>query len=336
MEKIVYLKRALPFIHEAMNTEVMQSQLAQTQRSIGAYYVGEHNKKIGTGLTPDEEDLLIPILLQVRIDNHVEYAKAKFDHYNDIVTKVPGGKVGLALNIGLQDNDKPLGKYIAKVPIEVKYRDGNGDEQIKIEEKEIVKYNLPDNIEDYTRWRHAIGYIYTAPSVEAAKGNPLIQYYIEDPKRVIESNYKELEIADKAYTEYVLVKTDPAKVDMLLTVLRTYVPKKSGRPPINVNNLSPEERIMILKEVATQRPEIFYNFATDTNLKKRYFVEELLSVGLMTRIGNTFVDNTDNNFNLGDSIKDVVQNLWNPKETSRLNRLKAEYDAKKSKKQVLA
>jgi hypothetical protein len=336
MEKIVYLKRAIPFVHEAMNTEVMQSQLAQTQRSIGAYYVGEHNKKIGTGLIPDEEDLLIPILLQVRIDNHVEYAKAKFDHYNDIVTKVPGGKVGLALNIGLNDNDKPLGRYMAKTPVEVKYRDEKGEEQVKIEEKEVVKYNLPDNIEDYTRWRHAIGYIYTAPSVEAAKGNPLIQYYIEDPKRVIESNYKELQTSDDAYTEYVKVKNDPKQVDMLLTVLRTYVPKKSGRPPVNVNNLSAEERIMLLKEVAVQRPEIFYKYATDSTLKKRYFIEELQLTGLVTRIGTTFVDSTDNNYNLGDSVPDVVQNLWNPKETSRLNRLKAEYDGKKNKNKVLA
>src|SRR6185369_4084929 len=278
---------------------------------------------------------LIPILLQIRIDNHVEYAKAKFEYFNDIVTKVPGGKVGLALNIGLNDNTKPLGRYVIKETIEIPYKD-NGEDKVRVEDKEIVKYNLPDNIEDYIRWRHAIGYIYTAPSVEAAQGNPLIQYYIEDPKRVIESNYKELETADNAYTEYVKIKNDSKQVDMLLTVLRTYVPKKSGRPPVNVNNLSPEERIMLLKEVAVQRPEIFYKFATDANLKKRYFVEELLSVGLMNRIGNTFVDNTDSNFNLGDSIADVVQNLWNAKETSRLNRLKALYDEKKNKTKVLA
>ncbi len=316
MEKIVYLKRNLPFKHEAMHTEAMQEQLAQSQRSIGSFFK-KGSKQPTTGLTPEEEDILIPILLQVRIDNHVEYSKAKYDHFNDIVTKIPGGKTGLPLNIGLKDNAKPVCAVLSETPT-----------------GKIL--NLPDNIEDFIKWRHAIAYPYTASSVESSIGDPTIQYYVEDPVRVIESNFKELEIKDNAWTEYVKAKGDPERVNMLLTVLKTFIRKQNGRPPININNLSNEEKIMTLRDVATQKPEIFYKYSTDQNLKKRYFIEELLSVGLLNKIGNTFVDASDNNTNLGDSMADVVQNLWNAKETSRLNRLKADYDGKKNKSKVLA
>lgn len=311
MEKIVYLKRAVPFVHEAINSEAMQEQLAQTQRSIGGFYK-KGSKHPATGLTPDEEDILIPLLLQIKLDNAVEYTKAKYEKFNDIVTKIPGGKTGLPLNIGLRDNDKPL---LAKL--------------------ESGALNLPDNIDDFITWRHAIAYPFSAASVESAQGNPTIQYYIEDPKRVIESNFKELEIKDNAWTEYVKAKSNPETVNMLLTVLRTYIRRQSGKPPVIINNLSNEERIMTLRDIATQRPEKFYKLATDQNLKKRYFVEEMLSTGILNRIGNTFVDTSDSNYNLGDTIEDVVSNIWNAKETARLNRLKALYDERKNKSKVL-
>jgi hypothetical protein len=325
MEKIVYLKRATPFVHEAMNSEAMQEQLALSQRSIGSYLTSKTNKRPATGLTPAEESILLPILLEVSETNAIEYNKAKFDYFNDIVTKIPGGKVGLPLNIGLRDNTKPV---CSKIKVKQVTSEGT--------EVEIDVINLPDNIEQYIRYRHAINFPDTAKSTEEAIGNSLIQYYIEDPTRVIQNNFKELEIKDNAWTEYVKAKSDPDRVNMLLTVLKTYIRKQPGKPPLNINNLGLEERIIALRDLATNRPEKFYQFAIDKDLKKRYLIEECLAVNILTRIGNTFVDIEDNNSALGDTINDVVMNLWNPKETSRLNRLKAKYDEKKGKSKVLA
>lgn len=318
MSKLVYLKRAAPFIHEQMKSEAMQQQLALSHRSIGSYYQSSTNRKIATGLTPKEELLLIPILLGIDPANYIEYNKQKEAYYLDIVTKIPGGTKGRELNIGLIDDQKALG------------------DQLLNDEGKVIGINMPENIEDFCRWRHAIGFPHTAPSTEAATGNQLAWYYIEDPTKVLESQYHEVEVKDNALLEYAKVKDDPERVTMLLTVLKTYARKQSGKPPMNPANLGSKEKILALRDLAVTRPEKFYEMATDKDVKKRYFVEELLSTGIIGRIGNTFVDKGDNNAPLGDTVKDVIMNLNNPKETSRLNRLKANYDEVKNRHKVLA
>lgn len=317
MEKLVYLKRAAPFIHEHIKTEAMQNDLAQSHRSIGSYFASKDSKRLGTGLTVEEERLLMPLLLKVDPANYVEFSKAKEDHYTNIVTKIPGGSKGRELNIGLEDNSKPLG---------YKFKEEDGK----------VGINLPDNIEDFCRWRHAIGFYHTAPSVEAAKGNQLAWYYIEDPTKVLLAEFADVEMKDNALLEYAKIKDNIDSVTMLLTVLKTFARKQNGKPPLNPANLGEKEKIIALRDIAVTRPEKFFEFATDKNLKKRYLVEEALSTGVIGRIGNMFVDKDDNNHPLGETVKEVIAFLDSPKETARIQRIKAAYNERKESKKILA
>lgn len=303
--KIIYLKRTKPFIHESMGSEVMQEQLSHTKRSISSYFAGPNSAKIGTGLTPAEEKILIPALLGIEVNDKFYDRLTLF--YTEIDTKVPHGAVGLQLEVGLElDNTKPV------THSEVK--DGR------------TVLNTPLNIMDYIRYRHAIKFPYTALSPEAAEGNQLMWFFIEDPKLVTNSKMAEIEIRDEAMADYQQAKSDPKKVKMLVTVLRNYIRKKPGKPPVNVNNLGADELIITLRELATERPDKFHELANDADLKKRYFIDELLGVGLIQRQGNSIVDK-DTNTNMGDTLKEVVVFLWNPKEAARLQRLKLEYDS---------
>ncbi len=314
MSKIVYLKRSTPFVHEAMGSEAMQSQLDQTHRSIGNYSISKNSNRIASGLTPAEEAILLPLLLGVDISNQVAYNEARTKKFTDIVTKIPGGKKGLELNIGLQDDSKPLG--------------------VKLENGSI---NLPENLEEYCTFRHAVGFPYTAPSVEAALGDKTAWYYIEDPSKVLKGKFNKLEMEDQAATAYLRIKSNMEDVKMYLSVMRTYIPKVAGRAPItNINNLSDTEKIITLRSIVDTRPEKFLEFATDPLIKRMYFVEEAYAHKIIARQGNTFVDVGDNNAPLGETSKEVVAKLWNAKETQRLNRMKAELESAMNVNKVLA
>lgn len=311
MSKIVYLKRAKPFVHEAINSEAMQEQLSLTHRSIGSY--SSKSSPRGTGLTPEEEKILFPSILGMDA-THVEFSGKVKDYYINIVTKIPGGNRGRELNIGLEDDSKPLN-----------YKNEKGEYT-----------NLPENVIDFITYRHAICYPFTAPSVEAMQGNPTIQYYIEDPTKVINSKFQETEIKDKAMTEYLKVKSDPEKVNMLLSVLKSYIRKQPGKPPVNLNNVGEQEKIILLSDLASYRPEKFYEFATNQDLKKRYFIEECCNSGIITRTGNMFQDREDSMAPLGETVNEVLAFLWNQRESSRLNRLKASYDSYKTRDKIIA
>lgn len=302
--KIVYLKRARPFIHESINSETMQEQLSYTKRSISSYFASPNSPKIGTGLTPAEEKILIPALLGIEV-NAQFYDKLTL-FYTEIETKVPHGERGLELQVGLEiSNNLPV-THVVK-------------------EGDVVRQNLPINLMDYVRYRHAIAFPYTAPSPEAASGNPLVQYFIEDPTLVLAQKINETEIKDKAMADYQQVKSDMKRVKMLVTVMKPYIKKKPGKPLVNINNLGPDELILVLRELAIERPEKFHEFANDADLKKRYFIDELLGVGLIQRVGNSIIEKSTNTV-MGDTVKEVVLFLWNAKEATRLQRLKSEYD----------
>jgi len=313
-DKIVFLKRSQPFVHDQISSDMMQEQLSMTKRSIGSYYASIHSTRLGSGCTPDEERFLIA-KLNGWSESDKENSKALRDEivkfYTDISTNIPGGATGLKLNIGLEDNGKPLIDPISK------------------------ETNTPENVLDYIRWRHAIGYPNTAPSVESAEGNPLIEYFIEDPDKVLNSKYEDTEDKDKAIAQYIVIKGDPKKTEMVLNLMRSYVRKEKGKPPIDVKKLNAKEQIIVLRDLAMQRPEKFYAISTDENINKKYFLDECLSYGVLSRIGDSIVDVGDSNKPLGDTIESLVISLWNEKESMRLVRLKGARDAKKEKSKML-
>lgn len=307
-DKFVYLKRAVPMVHDQISSEAMREQLASTHRSIGAYYPIKGSQRLGSGLTTQEEKLLLSEYLGID-KNDPKLSETIKTFYSDITTKVPGEAKGLELNIGLEDNAKPFGPD-----------------------------NMPVKLHDYIVYRHALGYPNTAPTASSAKGNPLVEYYIEDPDLVLKDKTQEADVRDDAYAEYLKVKKDNDKVNMLLTVLKPYIKKERGVPPINVYELENEKflqkKLLLLQELAKMRPERFYAAATDPMLKKRYLVEKLISTDIIVRKGNSFVDTTDSDNVLGTTNDEVVTVVFDAKNAALLQRLRAEFDARMMKRNL--
>lgn len=299
MSKKIYLKRRKPFIHEHMNSEIMEEQMSYTKRSLASFFESKTSTNSGSGLNPIEKKLLMPIVLG--IDIGPDFFKKVNDYYVEIDTKIPAGKKGLELEIGLLNDEKKLGERL--------YPESSTD----------LSINLPLNIDDYLRYRHALAHPLCAASPEQAEGHSLhvIWCYLEDPGVVMKNKLGDIEVQDRAMISYQQIKGDISRVKMVVSLMKNMIPKKAGFPIPNVDTMNSDELLIALRELATVQPSRFYEYANDQSLKKRYFIDRLLSTGILVRIGNAIVDNETNN-SLGDSIKEVLGYLWDGKNSGRL------------------
>jgi hypothetical protein len=182
----VYIKRLPQFA--AMARPELAAIFEEGQRGYGGYFA-KGSARTATGLTPTEEDLLLPYILNIPKDDK-DFRKAVNTHYEGIAIKVPG-KEGLKLEIGLESsNSEPVGPS-----------------------------NLPINTDNYLKYRHALEHPWIAPSESDGKGNQLKQYYIYNPAEVSKVNVNVNEQRDKALGYYLTIKENKRTVTMYLTLL---------------------------------------------------------------------------------------------------------------------
>ncbi len=183
---IVYIKRLPQFAAQARKE--LEDFFAEGQRGIGSYFA-KGSARVATGLTPTEEDLLLPYILNIPATDR-EFRMKVNDHYIIIDKKIPG-KVGLELEIGLEkSNSEP-----------------------------VSADNLPINIDNYLTYRWALTHPWVAASEDEGKGNQLKQYYIFNPSEVSKVNININEQRDKALGYYLSIKDNKRTVTMYLTLM---------------------------------------------------------------------------------------------------------------------
>lgn len=295
--KIIKLMRTIPFSQEA-NIDLTEF-FGGAARGIGSYFKG---KKPGSGLTFKEEKLLMPELVNLPSDDR-DFRKAVELFFTDITTRVP--EKGLPLEIALMDNTKPLGA--------------------EIETEEGVVPNMPINIEEYVTYRHAISHPQVAPSQEEARGNQLILFYVLDEKKTAEALQKDNDIKDQAMTEYLLIKKDEAKVDMVLTNL--------GK---DTREIESGKQILMLKEYIEQEDvEYSNNFlqvVKDNKLDVKYRIRKLIQSNILRRVGTRVVIVESGDI-IGTDIDEAVTWFEDKSNSDIVGTLKARYQefAKKAK-----
>lgn len=307
--KKIYLKRNRPFVHEQIMSEEVQEALSHSKRGIGSYFAGRFAAKKGTGLTDTEVKLLLPSVLAITPEEP-NFRREVESFYTEITTQVPY-KTGLELEIGLENEAETIEDVVNK-------------------KSKLRKDNMPLNIDDYIKFRHALAYPGTVISPSLAKGNQLAEYYFEDPTEVSSKELEQLNAADKALSDYQQIKDSPDKVEMIVTLMRHFIPKKVGKPAVVVAHLSDTDKLIVLRELAVVQPIKFHEIATDDMLKNKYIVDELISVNLLKRVGSTIMLEETGEA-IGETLKDAAAWLFSPKQTQLLNTLKAEYKAKKKK-----
>ncbi len=272
--KKVTIFRAGSFLSRAQGKEI-EDFFSSSKKSIGSYWESVASKKVGTGLTFTEEAILLPLVLDVPAEDR-EFRKKVTQFYVDIDTQIPFG-TGKTLEIGLElDNDKP----------------------ISLDTKDASKSNLPLNIMDYLRYRHALNHPFCAKNKEEADGNALIEFYIFDKTDVIKKNTKKSDERDAAIQMYLTIKPDPIKVGMMLTLLGIDPREFTG-------NTAEALKVDALRKQAETNPAGFIEIYKNTDLETHYWIKTMLNTGILKIIGNKYFDAETNKL-IGNTLEETT------------------------------
>jgi len=246
--KKITIYRSGSFLSVAQGKDV-KDFFSASKRSIGSYFESTASRRIGTGLSFEEETLLLPLLLEVPGD-HPEFRRKLSEFYQDMDTQVPY-ETGRILEIGLTNS--------------------NTDK--------VSKTNLPIDIMDYLRYRHAIRHPQVAMNKEGADGNTMKEFYIFDKMEVSKKSTKKLELQDAAMVIYQEIKDEPNKVRMALVLLG-----------VNPDKVEVNEHVGILRSIAEKEPETFQNTVKDKEFEIQYWLRSMVDARIVKKLHNKYFD----------------------------------------------
>lgn len=212
--KVVRIKRKIA-IGDYKQEEV-ETMFGDASRPVSAYWI-KGTSKAGTGLTYEEQKILMPLVLNCEITDRDFRAKSE-QYFHDINTRV--GKEGTELEIGLEDN----GSLVSEL-------------------------NHPLNPTEYIAYKHAISH----PQVSKNKQvnvNPLIKWYLEDDIEELGKEQNLLNIKDEAAQLYLANKDNKKIVNMVLKL--SSIDVAEGKKQISFRKIS-EETPVKFKELITDK-----------------------------------------------------------------------------------
>jgi hypothetical protein len=166
----------------------------------------------------------------------------------------------------------------------------------------------PYNAEDYLKYKFALKHPQVALNKEDM--NSTHRFYIHDTTRDLIIKNNEIQVRKDADKEFIKVTADDKKMTRILRILST------DRNPEKMTLLQKENTLYDLKN---KDPKKFYKVATDRNLEVKAEIEELVSAGVLRRIGNqvVYLDEV-----IGETMEDAVVYLKNKKNSGTLTILR--------------
>lgn len=290
----VKIFRTPTFLGGSQSPEV-QEYLGEAKVSIGSYFAAGASTTIGSGLSVEEKELLLPEFVGLGI-THPDFMKKVEDWYIDIDTKVPHS-TGLILEIGLMDNTKALG---AKLP------DGS--------------LNRPIKPLDFIRYRHAIHHPHVAQTKEIAEGTKKA-FYIFNPVEMKRQAAEMAELRDTATELYLEHKKDINKVKMLLVLLGVDLGEFVGKT-------KEDDMIARLRNMAEAQPKSFIELSNSDDFEAKYTVKELINHGIIKQFGEKIVDPMNKNKILASTYDEFVFYMTDKSKSDMILTLKARLQEK--------
>lgn len=295
--KKIRIQRAGSFLSRAQGKDI-DGYFADAIQEVGPYFESPSSKRIGSGMTITEEKLLMPDLVGVQATD-TGYLAKRDNYFATLSTKIPF-KDGLELEMGLQDNTKPLSAT-----------------------------NLPVNIAEYVRGRHITGHPWTASSEDAAKGNQLIRFYVFDAVSVSSNIDKVNEDKDAATAYYLGIKESPEKVNMMLTLLGTDPRNINGETPEHTTSLRKQE----LRKLVDSTPHLVKTLSLDKNFETKFLIQSMVNSGTLKVVGTRYII-TETDEPIGE-YEETVDYFRNEKNEQTIGLLKAKnQEAQKADKKV--
>lgn len=287
--KIIEIRRHYNFIEAVQQADpAVKEWFDSAWKAVGPYW-DKTAKASASGLSWKEKQLLMPKLHNVEAEDR-EFRKATDEYFDQILTPIPAD--GLKLQIGLEDDSKPLSET-----------------------------NRPINAKDYVTYRHLIGHPDVADTQQLAESLPHKKFYIFDKEATTDSQVSINKLEDQATEIYFEVRNTPEKVEQILTLMGVKTAK-----------LEADEKVLKLKEFSrankSKDPSVqeralksFIATATSKDMDLEYMITELLSGQILERVGTTILVKESGD-SLGDSLREAVIFLKNPKNSKTLTFLK--------------
>lgn len=242
--------------------------LETTKVSVGSYFEKRDSRKVATGLTSKEEYLLLPEYVDADPEER-EFRKKVAEFFADLDTPVPY-RTGKILEVGLSSSN----------------------------DREVSKDNMPLDVMDYIRYKHAKGHPFMAANKEEGEKDSTKQYYIFDPSAVQDRKKKKSEAQNDALQTYLSVKDSPEKVDMLLTLLGVDIREYSGAD-------ADADKADVLKKLATERYEELNKIQASGDLEKRYWIKSMVKFNILKVFGEKYVDG-ETKKTIGNSLEETI------------------------------
>lgn len=291
--KKVTIYRAGSFINDAQTNA--QDFMALSKKSIGSNWSSSTGKGIGTGLTFAEIDILLPLVLDLPSTDRTFREKVR-EYFASIITHV-AYETGRELEIGLElDNNQPI-TYSKPGP--------NG----------TMLFNLPIDVADYLRYRHAQQHPKVAANKSKAMGDKLKEFYIFDKEDAIRDNTVIAKNKDKALVAYLSIISDPQKVNVMLTLLGTDPRTFKGK---NAHSL----REQALREKADKSADKFLEVYTQDNFEEKYLLQAMVNSGVLRQISKQYVDASTGE-PIGHNLEEAIYFFKDPANNNQISILKS-------------
>jgi len=166
----------------------------------------------------------------------------------------------------------------------------------------------PYNVDDYLTYRFALKHPHCGGSKEEMTSKN--RFYLHDPKRDEMEQAKKVRTRKDADKEYIKASNDEKTMDRLIRLLSNSKPE----------TLNLDQKETILYELKGKNPVKFIKIARDKNLERKAEIEEMVSAGVLRKIGNQiiYIDEV-----LGETIEDTIVYMKNKKNSGTLTTLRA-------------
>ena len=168
----------------------------------------------------------------------------------------------------------------------------------------------PLNIMDYIKYRFALKHPHVALTKEEMDGDFDKRFYIQDLARDDKVKNNMIQLKKDADKEFIKVSSNPKSMKRILRLMSN----------TNPDRMTSEQIENSLYEIKNTSPKKFVRIARDKNLELKSEIEELVSAGVLRKIGNQviFIDEV-----LGDTVEDAVVHLKDKRNSGKLTILRA-------------
>jgi hypothetical protein len=162
---------------------------------------------------------------------------------------------------------------------------------------------------DWIKYQFALKHPHVALSEKEMTGRQ--RFYILDTTKAEQSKFNAIQFKKDADKEFIKLSSDPKGMKRVLRLISN---------SLNPDRLTVEQIETALYDIKDKEPKRFIKIATDKHLEIKAEIEEMVSAGVLRKIGNQiiFIDEV-----LGETMEDTVVYLKNKKNSGKLTTLRA-------------